>query len=140
MNKRFAVMVVAWMAAVSVFAYKSDPEYVKARQSGADVRMVVSIVDDKGCAVSNANVRVLMGMNFREKAYFINGVTDTEGKFVIEGKTTGNEIEIDVEKEGYYRASKRMSRQDGRGIRSEGWSPVEPRRASLVSVKYDIFP
>ena len=37
----------------------------------------------------------------------INGVTDTEGKFVIEGKTTGNEIEIDVEKEGYYRASKK---------------------------------
>ena len=58
--------------------------------------------------MSNATVRVLMGMNFRERAYYINGFTSADGKFVIEGKTTGNEIEIDVTKEGYYQTSDKL--------------------------------
>ena len=58
--------------------------------------------------VSNANVKVLMGMNFRENAYFVNGITGAKGQFVIEGKTTGNEIEISVTKDGYYNASKKL--------------------------------
>ena len=49
-----------------------------------------------------------MGMNFRENAYFVNGIAGAKGQFVIEGKTTGNEIEISVTKDGYYNASKKL--------------------------------
>ena len=70
--------------------------------------MIVSAVDDDGNAVSNANVKVLLGMNFREKAYFISGITDAKGQFAIEGTTTGNEIEIEVTKDGYYKAAKKL--------------------------------
>jgi hypothetical protein len=71
--------------------------------------MILSAVDDYGSAVSNASVKVLMGMNFRENAYYINGTTDADGHFAIEGRTTGNEIEIEVVKEGYYRGHKNFA-------------------------------
>ena len=108
MMKNLVFMMGALTVAMSGFAHKKDPEYLKARRNGGELRMIVSAVDDDGNAVSNATVHVLMGMNFREKAYFINGITDYQGQFVIEGKTTGNEIEIVVTKDGYYRGRKRL--------------------------------
>ena len=69
MKKNLAVMIAALMVTMSVFAHKKDPEYLKARRNGGELRLIVSAVDDYGIAVSNASVNVLMGMNFREKAY-----------------------------------------------------------------------
>ena len=106
--KDLGFMMVALTVAMSAFAHKKDPEYLKARRNGGELRMMVFAVDDDGNAVSNAVVNVLMGMNFREKAYFVNGITDSKGLFVIEGKTTGNEIEIVVTKDGFYNASKKL--------------------------------
>ena len=108
MMKNLVFMMGALTVAMSGFAHKKDPEYLKARRNGGELRMIVSVVDDDGNAVSNANVKVLMGMNFRENAYFVNGITGAKGQFVIEGKTTGNEIEISVTKDGYYNASKKL--------------------------------
>lgn len=108
MMKTLAVTMVALTVAMSVFAHKKGPEYLKARRNGGELRMIVSAVDDDGNAVSNASVKVLMGMNFRERAYFVDGMTDARGQFVIEGKTTGNEVEIEVTKDGYYKASKKL--------------------------------
>ena len=106
MKKNFVVMIAAISVAMPVFAHKKDPEYLKARRDGGELRMIVAAVDDGGNNVSNATVRVLMGMNFREKAYFVEGITDAKGQFAVEGITTGNEIEITVTKDGYYNASK----------------------------------
>ena len=108
MKKKITVMIIVSIGALLLFAHKKDPDYLNARRNGGDARIVLSIIDDDGQPVSNAMVRVLMGMNFRERAYYINGVTSATGKFVIEGKTTGNEIEIDVTKDGYYRTSNKL--------------------------------
>lgn len=108
MKKKITVMIIASIGVLLLFAHKTDPDYLNARRNGGDTRIVLSIIDDDGQPVSNAMVRVLMGMNFRERAYYINGVTSATGKFVIEGKTTGNEIEIDVTKDGYYRTSNKL--------------------------------
>ena len=83
-------------------ALKKDPAYRSARRNGADYRTVLRVVDDGGHIVSDAKVRVLMGMNFIKSSYFIEGTTDTNGLFTISGRTTGNEIVIDVTKDGYY--------------------------------------
>ena len=108
MKKKITVMIIASIGVLLLFAHKTDPDYLNARRNGGDTRIVLSIIDDDGQPVSNAMVRALMGMNFRERAYYINGVTSATGKFVIEGKTTGNEIEIDVTKDGYYRTSNKL--------------------------------
>lgn len=108
MKKTIVALTVGVTVVISAFAHKKDPDYLKARRDGGNLRMILSAVDDYGSAVSNASVKVLMGMNFRENAYYINGTTDADGRFVIEGRTTGNEIEIDVVREGYYRGHKKL--------------------------------
>ena len=87
---------------LTLFAFKKDAEYSKARKDGAKAKIHLSVIDDMGMGVSNVSVRVFMGMNFRPKGYWINGVTDANGHFLIQGKTCGDEIEVFVSKNGYY--------------------------------------
>ncbi len=106
---RTLILLTLWiLITVQSYAIKKDPAYRDAKINGGDTRIVLSIIGDDDRPVSNATVRVLMGMNFRERAYYINGFTSADGKFVIEGKTTGNEIEIDVTKDGYYQTSDKL--------------------------------
>lgn len=106
--KLFLVLCVCISSVVSAYGYNKDPDYRRARIKGAQARLVLRVADDEGHPVANASVHVLMGMNYRLKSYDIDGVTDTNGVFVVEGKTTGNEIEITVTKGGYYTSEKRM--------------------------------
>ena len=82
MKKKIIFMIMVSMGSLFVFAHKKDPDYLNARRNGGDARIVLSIIGDEGLPVSNAIVRVLMGMNFRERAYYINGVTGANGEFV----------------------------------------------------------
>ena len=78
-------------------APKKDPEWTRALKYGAKAKIELHVVDDDGIPVPNANVIVIMGMISR--SYLIEGETNTNGIFVIEGKTKGNSIEIRIEKE-----------------------------------------
>ena len=120
------ISICIFMGVLSVNAYKKDPEYLHAKRSGAPVKIIVSTYDDDNKPVSNATIKVLMGMHYREEAYFINGETDQEGKFVVEGITKGNEIEITVTRDGYYKAFKRLCfTQMGREyeVKNGKWQP-----------------
>ncbi len=92
----------------ATFAVQRDSEYLAARRHGALTRFQVHVVDDLGMNVTNADVRVFMGMNFRPKGYWIDGATDTNGVFVVEGKTCGDEIEMFVSKSGYYSSARKL--------------------------------
>lgn len=102
---------VCWLLALNfeALAYKKDPDFLEAERNGAETCIRLVAKTDEGVPVPNAQVEVLMGMTFRERAYCLNGTTDTNGVFVISGKTTGNEIEIKVQKDGYYKAFKKLS-------------------------------
>lgn len=91
-----------------VGAYKRDSNYLKAEQHGALTRIILHVRDDFGVPVENADVKVLMGMMLKVKSYYISGVTDSKGLFVIEGVTKGNEIIISVSKSGYYSSKKKL--------------------------------
>lgn len=93
---------------LAVGAQQKNPELMRAERSGAALRMVLRVLDDDKKPVPNAKVNVLMGMNFRERSYYIKGLTDAAGVFVVEGNTTGNEVEINVKKEGYYKSAKKL--------------------------------
>lgn len=108
MNKLLFSLAITVVSMVAV-AQKRSPAYVDARRNGAEAQLKVRVVDNEGAIVSNANIRVFMGMNFRPKGYYLEGITDTSGVFVAEGKTCGDEISIDVMKDGYYSSSKKLS-------------------------------
>lgn len=98
------------MASLSMMAMarKEAPGYLAARRNGAEAQLRICVVDEKGDAVSNANVNVFMGMNFRPKGYWIKGETDGSGTFLAQGKTCGDEIEIRLSKRGYYGSRRRI--------------------------------
>ena len=96
------------VVAMSAFALRKDPAYLDARRSGALARMQIHIVDDLGRDVPAAEVNVFMGMNFRPKGHYLKGVTDTNGIYVAEGKTCGDEVVIDVAKRGHYSSVKKL--------------------------------
>ena len=95
---------------IGTFTYGRDvsPDFERAHIRGAKTRIVLKAVDDVGNPVAGASIHVLMGMNYRLKSYDIDGVTDTNGIFVVEGKTTGNEIEITARKDGHYEVFKKL--------------------------------
>lgn len=107
--RRLFLMTMILCVTFSTFALKRDPEYREARRQGAVARMLIHAVDDRGQDVSNATIHVFMGMNFRPKGYTLDGHTDGRGMYVLEGKTCGDEILIDVIKDGYYSSSLRLS-------------------------------
>ena len=98
----------AGTTAVCASAYKKEPNFLNARRNGGLARIVLRVVDDESSPVADTKVRVFMGMNFRERGYWLEGTTDTNGVFMIDGKTTGNEIEIDLSKDGYYDSKKKL--------------------------------
>ena len=106
--KRLLVTLFMVTVAVSVFALKKDPAYRDARRSGALAKIQIRVVDDLGQNVPNADVNVFMGMNFRPQGYYLKGITNTNGIFVAEGKTCGDEVVIDVNKQGHYSSSKKL--------------------------------
>lgn len=94
--------------AIPALALKQDPEYRQARHEGAEAKFELRVVDDDDVPVEGATVKVFMGMNYREKGYWLNGETNTNGTWVLQGKTCGNEIEIGITKDGYYDSNRKM--------------------------------
>ena len=94
------------LIATQSYALKKDPSYRNARRNGAMAKMELWITNDDGAPIPYANVDVFMGMNFRSKGYSITGRTDTNGIFVVKGKTCGDEIVVNIAKAGFYRTAK----------------------------------
>ena len=101
MKKRIAVIMLM-LANVPLFAAKKDPAFLEAIWHGAQAKIELHVADDDGTPVPEAKIKAYLGMNFRPKGTWVNGTTDTNGVFVIEGKTCGDEIEVFVAKSGYY--------------------------------------
>ncbi len=133
--RRMFITVGCVLVSLVACALKKDPSYRSARRNGADYRTVLRVVDDGGHAVSDAKVRVLMGMNFIKSSYFIEGTTDTNGLFTISGRTTGNEIVIDVAKDGYYGSRREhclIAMGAEREVRDGRWQPYGAEEELLL--------
>ncbi len=133
--RRMFITVSCVLVSLVACALKKDPSYRSARRNGADYRTVLRVVDDGGRAVPDAKVRVLMGMNFIKSSYFIEGTTDTNGLFTISGRTTGNEIVIDVTKDGYYGSRREhclIAMGAEREVRDGRWQPYGAEEELLL--------
>ena len=100
------ILIVVLSIGASTVDIRKDPAYRRAVTNGAKAQICVKIVDDDGKPVPHVSVMAVIAMHFSE--YQQRGQTDTNGCFVVEGKTTGNYIELWAEKEGYYKSKKKL--------------------------------
>lgn len=108
MNTKIMFFSVAMLFVMGLFAAKKDAAYQEARRSGAWTKIELHVADDDGAPVPGARVKALLGMNFRQLGKWVEGNSDTNGVFVLEGKTCGDEVEVCVAKEGYYSTKMRL--------------------------------
>lgn len=136
--KKPVMVILLLMSALHTFAMKNDLAYRNARRNGAQTKLGLHITDDSGAAVPYASIKAYLGMNFRPKGTWISGTTDTNGVFVLEGKTCGDEIEVFVTKPGYYdsHVMYRYARMGAeRDVKDGKWQPygaVAPIRLRKV--------
>lgn len=126
MKKSFIVWLLACGCLGKAHSAEKDPEFERAILHGAEACFLLLVVDDAGQPVADAKVHTLLGMNFREKANFVDGSTSNNGELRIEGKTTGNEIEFQISKKGYYSSSSIMSlitRPGNEKVKGGKWQP-----------------
>ena len=105
--KKCIIAVVVLLSVTHAMAFptlKKDPVYREARRNGAQAKIELHVAEDDGTPVADAKIKAYLGMNFRPKGTWVNGTTDTNGVFVLEGKTCGDEIEVFVTKDGYYKS------------------------------------
>lgn len=126
MKKSNVVLLLACGYFGVAYCAEKDYELERAIVKGADASFLLCVVDDAGQPVADAKVHMLLGMNFRERANFVDGFTSTNGELKIGGKTTGNEIVFEVSKRGYYSSNLDMSliARPGVGkVRKGKWQP-----------------
>lgn len=99
----------AFGVALSAGAFNMDSSYRRARTEGARLQMEISFVDDDGNVVPHAEVAVFLGMNVRANGHWTRGLSDTNGVFLVDGTTCGDEVEILASKAGHYDSSEKFS-------------------------------
>ena len=88
-------------------ARNAPPAFLRAIRKGAKAEIRLVVRDDEGALVPGASVRAIFDMPNEE--YSLYGKTDTNGVWVVRGKTNGNYVKFLVGKEGYYGSREEMS-------------------------------
>lgn len=119
-------LVFALSALTAISAMAADDTIAYAHRHGARVREIICVVDQIGKPVANAQLYggLTTGDGMDDYA-LINGVTDTNGQFQVEGKCT-DFMRCQVSKSGYYAAELRVSYLDTKAVpavKDGKWQP-----------------
>ena len=102
MRRTVTVLSISVVAMVSVIA--QDLALYRAREFGAQAKECLRVVDQDGSPVAEAKVwGGLQTGGHLNDSIAINGFTDTNGEYVVEGKCT-NRIRCNITKTGYYKS------------------------------------
>ena len=134
MNRKIKLLliVVAVMPCV-LLAGRLKPEVERAMAYGAEAKICLKVHDDLEQPVSNASVAVVFDMMPRPHSVY--GKTDTNGVFVVTGKTNGNKVRFLVGKDGYYGSEKEFSyvpMNAEHDVKDGKWQPYGARQDILL--------
>lgn len=119
------------MACGSCYAVEFSMEQRIAVRVGANLSMRITIVDDEGFAVSDAEIRcgLSLGSDGENAVY---GLTDKDGMFDLKGRTDGASIDICVNKPGYYKSRIKFCFADMINPRKVEFNRWQPYGEALV--------
>ena len=112
---------------------RTDKGYVDAVTKGADMWIQLSVVDDDGAPVPDADVRATFA--FHDGFRHAQGRTDSLGKVSVKGITTGDEIVLRIVKEGYYCSEYKTSYlrfAENRAVEDGKWQPWGEERTLVL--------
>ena len=92
---------------IAGIARNYSPAFLRAMRRGAKAEIRLVVRDDEGTPVAGASVCAVFEMPDDELYFF--GKTDTNGAWVVRGKTNGNYIKFLVGKDGFYGSQREIS-------------------------------
>ncbi len=127
MNRNYAatiMIVLGWLCVVNSFAATSEIE--KAANYGAKGKITLHVIDSTGKSVENAAIKVGF-YNPRESGQVAKGLTDTNGRFVAEGKPI-TDMHYTIIKDGFYTTEASYVFNTGRSqsVVDGRWQPWNP--------------
>lgn len=124
----------------SAMGWHSMTEYERATEHGAKIRTTYVIVDDCENPVADAKVHIWLGLeNHKDGGKVYYDYTDHDGRYVLDGKTTGL-VRYSFVKDGYYETEGELRLEGAEdkqnAVRDGKWQPYgECKRIVLKRVK-----
>ena len=133
---RVLIMAMLSLPMLSVLAFppkRTDKGYVDAVTKGADIWIQLSVVDDGGAPVPDADVRATLA--FHDGFRHTQGRTDSLGKVSVRGVTTGDDIVLRILKDGYYSSEYKtcyLRFAENRAVEDGKWQPWGERKTVVL--------
>ena len=128
------------LVVVSMQGWPSMTAFERATEYGAKIRTTYVIVDDRGVPVPDVKVHIWLRIeNHKAGGTVYYGYTDNDGRYVLDGKTTGL-VRYSFAKDGYYETQKDLHLDDvddeQKAVKDGKWQPYEDcKRIILKRVK-----
>lgn len=115
------------LVVASMQGWPSMTAFEWATEYGAKIRTTYVIVDDRGVPVPDAKVHIWLGLeNHKDGGKVYYGYTDSDGRYVLDGKTTGL-IRYWFIKDGYYKSEGELhlegAEDEQNAVRDGRWQP-----------------
>lgn len=115
------------LLSVPALGWLSMTEYERATEYGAKLRTTYVIVDDCGNPVPDVKVHIWLGLeNHKDGGRAYYDYTDSDGRYVLDGKTTGL-VRYSFVRDGYYETQKDMHLDDvddqQKAVKNGKWQP-----------------
>ena len=113
---------------------RTDKGYVDAVTKGAGIWIQLSVIDDGGAPVADADVRATL--SFHDRFRHVQGRTDSLGNVSVRGMTTGDDIVLRIVKDGYYSSEYKTSYlrfAENRAVEDGKWQPWGEKRTLVLT-------
>lgn len=112
MKAAVVVLLLSFLIAVPVQGWLNMTAFEKATEYGAKIRIVYVVEDDLGRPVPNAKAHIWLGLeNHKDGGKVYYDYTDRDGRYVLDGKTTGL-VRYSFVKDGYYESQRDIHLDD----------------------------
>ncbi len=131
-----ALMLVVGLMCTSAHSFppkRTDKGYVDAVTKGAGIWIQLSVIDDGGAPVADADVRATL--SFHDGFRHVQGRTDSLGNVSVRGMTTGDDIVLRIVKDGYYSSEYKTSYlrfAENRAVEDGKWQPWGEKRTLVL--------
>ena len=133
LSLQIAVLLLVVSNAFAFPPKRTDKGYVDAVTKGADIWIQLSIVDDDGAPVPDADVKATL--SFHDGFRHVQGRTDSLGNVSVRGVTTGDDIVLRIVKDGYYSSEYKTSYlrlAENRAVEDGKWQPWGEKRTVVL--------